>query len=215
MNILTQVWGMPTWGGSGTRDGETAETMTDSNAPSTGEDAGTPADPGTPGGVEKRAGERVAGSRGSITVHPLAEHAVAGLPWDDVAIRVLEESFAALKPSAGRLTQEFYRRLFELHPHLRRMFPTDIAAQEKKLADTLTAVIEGLRSPGAVRQKVQELGRYHAEKGVVAGQYAVVSRLLLECMADAAGSAWTQEIHSEWERALEQISAIMIGASGR
>lgn len=152
-------------------------------------------------------------TKGSISVHPLADGPVAGLPLDPVAIRVLEESFAAIKPSATRLTQEFYRRLFERHPHLRRMFPCDLWEQEKKLADTLVAVIEGLRDPAALRLKVRDLGRLHAEKGVVPEHYAIVTGLLLECMADAACSAWTPSVQSEWRRALDQISSLMIGAS--
>lgn len=152
---------------------------------------------------------------GSITVHPLAEHAVPGLPPDREAIRVLEDSYALLKPHAGRLTQEFYRRLFEAHPQLRSMFPAEIALQEKKLADTLEAVIDGLRDPAGLREKVKSLGKLHADKGVVAGQYPVVTKLIIEVAAEIAGPAWTPSVQHEWRRALEQISAIMIHASGR
>jgi hemoglobin-like flavoprotein len=151
--------------------------------------------------------------RGSITVHPLADQPVGGIPSDTHAIRVLEESFAALKPSAARLTHVFYRRLFDLHPPLRHMFPADIALQERKLADTLTAVIDGLRHPAALRERVRDLGRLHADKGVRPEQYAVVTGLLLDCMAEVAGRAWSPSIHAEWRRALEQISSIMIGAA--
>lgn len=165
------------------------------------------------GSSEPSAGVRAGKTRGSITVHPLADQGVSGIPIDSVSITVLQESFEALKPHASTLTREFYRRLFEMHPPLRRMFPADVSQQEKKLAETLCAVIDGIRDPGALRQKLKDLGRLHAHKGVQAQQYTIVTGLLLECMASAAGSAWTPQAHNEWQRALEQISSIMLSGA--
>lgn len=149
-------------------------------------------------------------ARGSITIHPLADPPVSGIPVDPVSVKVLVDSFEAVRPNLRTLTHEFYRRLFELHPRLRSMFPTDIAVQEQKLADTLTAVIDGMRDPAGLRAKLHSLGRLHADKGVVAAQYPVVTNLLLECMGSVSGAAWTSQVHHEWRRALEQISAIML-----
>lgn len=155
--------------------------------------------------------------RGSITVHPLSPQAdvIPGIPVDAETVRVLEESFAILAPKAGALTHAFYSRLFEMHPQLRRMFSPDIAVQEKKLVDTLVAVIDGLKSPATLREKLRSLGQLHSEKGVKNEQYAVVTTLLLSCMRDAAGAAWTPTYNREWERALIQISEVMMSAGAK
>lgn len=155
--------------------------------------------------------------RGSITVHPLSPQAdvIPGIPVDAETVRVLEESFALLAPNAGALTNAFYTRLFELHPPLRRMFSADIAVQEKKLVETLVAVIDGLKSPATLREKLRSLGQLHADRGVKNEQYAIVTTLLLDCMRQAAGAAWTPVYHREWERALIQISEVMISAGAK
>src|SRR5262245_58960919 len=54
----------------------------------------------------------------------------------------------------------FYRRLFEIDPTTRGLFrATDMAAQRKKLLQTLAFAISGLDNLGALISKVEDLAR--------------------------------------------------------
>ena len=75
---------------------------------------------------------------------------------------LVQESFASLAPIAEDAMALFYRRLFELDPAVRRMFPPDMAAQHRKLAQMLTAAVKGLDHLDRLVPVVQDLGRRHA-----------------------------------------------------
>jgi hemoglobin-like flavoprotein len=50
---------------------------------------------------------------------------------------LVQDTFATIVPIADDAAALFYRRLFEIDPSLRGMFPEDIAPQRKKLVQTL------------------------------------------------------------------------------
>lgn len=147
---------------------------------------------------------------GRVTAHPLAVGAGAGLSPDPRVIALLQASLAVMAPRASELAHDFYARLFAACPHLRGMFSQDMSTQEKKLIESLVAVVEGLREPQAVRNKLLELGRTHAGKGARPEHYPVVCKMMLASMKHVSGSAWTQTLETEWARALEMISQIML-----
>ena len=59
-------------------------------------------------------------------------------------IDLVRTSFASVEPIADAAATIFYRRLFDLDPSLRRLFPNDLAAQRRNLMQTLTMVVRGL-----------------------------------------------------------------------
>ncbi len=154
---------------------------------------------------------------GSVTFHPLIPGGVEslrGAAVDAATIALLEDSFARLGPSADRLVQSFYDRLFDRYPGVRSMFPADMKAQRQKLLDSLKAVIDGLRSPGHVRDHLREMGQRHVKYGAKPEHYPLVCACLVDAMRDAAGAWWTDRHEAEWARALELISRIMLDGAG-
>lgn len=93
------------------------------------------------------------------------------------------------------------------------MFPTDIAAQERKLLDTLVMVIEHVREPQRVTGLLQELGKRHAGYGARTEHYSIVCSILMECLAKEAGKEWSPQLDAEWSQALAIVSHIMIEAA--
>lgn len=133
-----------------------------------------------------------------------------GARIDEGVVRMLESSFNALAPKADELATVFYDRLFSLHPGVRSMFPTDMAAQKMKLMDSIAMVIKGLRDPSSFRSKLHELGQKHADVGTKTEHYPLVWDAMLWSMAKVAGPAWTPTLETEWRRALQLISAMML-----
>src|SRR5438105_1483024 len=113
------------------------------------------------GRLERRGSEQ----RVSVTRHPLCEsraaRKLASIPIDEALISRLERSLATFSPCMAGLVQRFYAILFARHPDLRGLFPADLSAQTRKLADSLTWVVSHLRQTDVVAQQLHELGRRH------------------------------------------------------
>jgi len=145
----------------------------------------------------------------SSTVSPRLATPSAALP--EAAIVLLETSFAAVAPRAGELVSRFYARLFAEHPELRSMFPKSMAKQEKKLVAALALVVSSARKLDTIEPALAALGAKHTAFGAAPAHYDVVGRLLLETMADVAGSAWSPEVASAWGAAYSWVAKTMTG----
>lgn len=125
---------------------------------------------------------------------------------------LVQESFAALAPIAEDAMALFYRRLFELDPALRRMFPADMASQHRKLAQMLTAAVKGLDHLDRLVPVVQDLGRRHAGYGVTDAHYETVGSALLWTLEKGLGSAFTPETNDAWATVYGLLASVMKGA---
>ena len=125
--------------------------------------------------------------------------------------RLVRDTWKQVAPVADAAADMFYRRLFEIDPTTRKLFrATDMAAQRKKLLQTLAFAINGLDNLGALVTKVEGLGRRHAGYGVTDAQYDSVGAALL----------WTLEqglaaVASAWSEVYRLLSGIMRNAAER
>ena len=122
---------------------------------------------------------------------------------------LVQESFAVIAPIADDAAALFYRRLFELDPALRRMFPGDMSEQRKKLMQMLTAAVKGLDRLDQLVPVVQELGRRHAGYGVADAHYDTVGAALLWTLEKGLGDAFTPETKEAWATVYGLIAATM------
>jgi len=106
---------------------------------------------------------------------------------------LVQQSFAAIVPIADDAAVLFYERLFEIDPSLRRMFPSEMTAQRKKLVQMLTAAVKGLDRLEQLVPVVQDLGRRHVGYGVRDEQYATVGAALLWTLEKGLGATFTPE----------------------
>lgn len=131
---------------------------------------------------------------------------------DEAAVTRLSTSLDLIRAKEPSVTKSFYALLFERFPGVRAMFPAEIAAQERKLLDTLVMVIEHVRDPQRVTGVLQDLGRRHVGYGARPEHYAIVCSILVECLAKEAGKDWSPQLETEWSQALALVSHIMIDA---
>jgi nitric oxide dioxygenase len=125
---------------------------------------------------------------------------------------LLEQSFARVRPDAARFANTFYARLFEAHPEVRPLFAgVDMAAQERKLMDSLVLVVENLENPDVLTSALQRLGAKHASWRVTPAHYAAVGGALLDTFAEFLRDAWTPAVRQAWVDAYGAIVSIMSG----
>ena len=128
-------------------------------------------------------------------------------------VQTLETSFDLLAPQAEVLVEKFYEELFLQYPSVIPMFKnTTPEEQQKKLLSALKLVINNIRKPDVLGQALKGLGEKHQSYGAVPEHYNVVATTLISVMRDMAGDAWTEQIQSAWEHALNTIAEIMLSS---
>ncbi|KYC38377.1 Globin domain protein [Scytonema hofmannii PCC 7110] len=130
-------------------------------------------------------------------------------------VDLVQSTFAKVQPIADTVAELFYQRLFELSPSLRPLFKGSMEDQQRKLMSTLAIAVEGLRQPQAIIKAVQQLGKRHADYGVMAQYYDVVGEALLWTLEQGLGEAFTPQVRRAWEEAYKFLSEIMKDAAAQ
>jgi hemoglobin-like flavoprotein len=128
-------------------------------------------------------------------------------------IDLVRTSFAAVEPIADVAATIFYRRLFDLEPSLRGLFPDDLAAQRRNLMQTLTMVVRGLDRLERIVPGVEALGRRHTGYGVRPEDFETVGAALLETLEEGLGAAFTTDVRDAWAAAYAILAGVMQAAA--
>jgi nitric oxide dioxygenase len=128
-------------------------------------------------------------------------------------IRLVQQSFAKVAPTADKAAELFYGRLFEIAPQVRKLFPDDLTEQRKKLMATLTIVVNNLDNMDSIFPATAELARRHVAYGAQAAHYSVVGDALLWTLEKGLGRSWTPDVAAAWASAYAALSGFMINAA--
>jgi hemoglobin-like flavoprotein len=135
--------------------------------------------------------------------------------------QAIKSSWRLVTPILDTAVELFYRRLFELRPDLRSLFPSDMAGQHKKLGATLGFVVKSLDWPleeWAADQDpesdlflvVLALGRRHRFLYSVADEhYDPVGAALMWALDQGLGQAFTTVTRDAWGKAYQLLSTTM------
>ena len=123
--------------------------------------------------------------------------------------RLVQTSFDALREQAGPMGLLFYGKLLELDPGARRLFHIDLEVQVRKLMDTLGWVVRSLDEFDAMKERLGELGRQHAEYGVRFEQYDTITTALVWAIGQALGPDFDAATRDAWELAIRAVGSAM------
>jgi len=125
-------------------------------------------------------------------------------------VRLLRETFEALRPRGDAMVASFYSILFSRHPEISQMFGrTNMEEQRKKFFATLDELIHHLEEPDKTMADLLVLGNHHLDHGVKNEQYPLVCDALVEAMKQNAGPIWTPEVEQAWRDAYAAVADIM------
>ena len=130
-------------------------------------------------------------------------------------IQLVRSSFELVAPIADVAATIFYRRLFDLDPAIRALFPTDLTAQKRNLMQTLTVVVKNLDRLEGIIPAVEALGERHATYRVRRDDYGTVGAALLDTLGEGLGDEFTPEVRAAWAAAYGLLASVMIGAADR
>jgi hemoglobin-like flavoprotein len=135
--------------------------------------------------------------------------------------QTIVKSFRLVVPIAETAADLFYRRLFELRPDYRELFPEDMARQKRKLVTMLAFIVKALDYRDSQwRETVSEdedlmyvvlaLGRRHSELYKIPDEsYEPVGEALLWTLAMGLGEAFTPEVQDAWAEVYGSLATTM------
>lgn len=125
----------------------------------------------------------------------------------------LKDSFDQVAGEGDAVALFFYSDLFVRNPHLRDMFPIGMSGQRDKLLRALGHIVSQVDDLPALVPFLQQLGRDHRRFGIVAEHYPHVGASLLATLRHFSGTAWTEEIESDWSAAYSLVAKVMLEAA--
>jgi len=131
-------------------------------------------------------------------------------------ISLVQESFEKVKPIASTAAEIFYKKLFELDPALKELFPSSddaMAVQGNKLMSMLSSAVAGLNNLDMLVPILQNLGKRHVEYKVEPFHYDTVGAALLDTLAAGLGDDFTPEVKEAWATVYGTMASVMIEAS--
>lgn len=122
----------------------------------------------------------------------------------------LRNSALVIRKSKEASSAAFYKKLFDTAPELRRMFPDQMADQERKFAATLVVVVNSILDWETLRPVVEALARRHVSYGVRADHYKTVESVLLATLEDLGA---TKEDRAVWRKTFRFLADRMIATA--
>lgn len=135
--------------------------------------------------------------------------------------KALLGSWRLVVPIADTAADLFYRRLFELRPDYRQLFPDDMSGQKRKLVKMLAFIVRSLDwseehwkddvAPSEdLMLVVLAMGRRHSALYRVPDEsYGVVGEALLWTLDYGLGEAFTPTVRSAWTRLYTYLATAM------
>ncbi|MCL2447796.1 MAG: globin domain-containing protein [Polyangiaceae bacterium] len=134
---------------------------------------------------------------------------------------LIRNSWRLVVPIAETAADLFYKRLFELRPEYRQLFPEDMRNQKRKLVAMLAFIVKSLDWPdSAWREDVAEdedlflivlaLGRRHSDLyKIPEASYEAVGEALLWTLDYGLGKKFDAPTRAAWTRVYQLVSMTM------
>lgn len=128
--------------------------------------------------------------------------------------QTVKRTWALIVPSADAAATLFYDKLFEIDAELKVLFQeVDLTSQKKKLLQALALTVASLDNLEDLAPHLSELGRRHADYGVVEAHYDTVGGALLWTLEQGLQEAWTPDVQDAWTAAYGIVSETMQAAA--
>lgn len=120
------------------------------------------------------------------------------------------ESWGEIQGLGVAMAEAFYRRLFEVDPHIRDLFAAaDMESQPVKFMEMLSEIVRLIQDPEGFEKVLEASGARHARYGVVPHHYRTVGEALLWAMDDALPGGMDDATREAWAEAYTRMAFLM------
>ena len=124
-------------------------------------------------------------------------------------IDAIRGSFGKILLQRDEAAKVFYDRLFEIAPEARALFKGDMAAQRKKLMETVSFLVAELRNLEHYTVMLEDLAKRHVKYGAERAHYESVGAALLWMLERQLGPAFTPQLKTAWLTLYTSVSGTM------
>jgi hemoglobin-like flavoprotein len=128
-------------------------------------------------------------------------------------VELIRQSLIQVHPIADQIARSFYAHLFEVTPHLQKLFPGDMNRQGAMLMTSLELAVSNLDDAANVLPAIQALGERHVSYGVRAEYYPLAKEAYLWALERHLGESLTPAMKEAWKRAFDALTQAMIRAT--
>ena len=125
-------------------------------------------------------------------------------------VELIRRSLIQVHPIADQIAASFYARLFEVTPHLRKLFSGDMTRQGAMLMTSLELAVSSLDEPASILPAVQALGERHLSYGVKSEYYPLAREAYLWALEKHLGENFTPALKDAWTVAFDALTQAMI-----
>jgi hemoglobin-like flavoprotein len=125
-------------------------------------------------------------------------------------VELIRRSLIQVHPIADQIAASFYARLFEVTPHLRKLFSGDMTRQGAMLMTSLELAVSSLDEPASILPAVQALGERHLSYGVKSEYYPLAREAYLWALEKHLRENFTPALKDAWTVAFDALTQAMI-----
>ncbi len=127
--------------------------------------------------------------------------------------KLVQNSLFRVRPIADQVAKSFYTHLFEVSPHLRKLFMGDMKRQGSMLMTSLELAVSGLDNMESILPSVQALGERHVSYGVKPEYYPLAKDSFLWALEYHLGDTFTPALRDAWAEALDALVGVMMNTT--
>jgi len=128
-------------------------------------------------------------------------------------VQLVRDSLIHVRPIADEIAESFYSHLFEIGPHLRKMFTGNMKTQGAMLMTSLELAVSSLDDMESILPAVQALGERHMSYGVKKEYYRYAKESFLWSLEKHLNDEFTPTLKAAWSEAFDTLIKTMISAA--
>ena len=128
-------------------------------------------------------------------------------------MQLVRNSLVHVRPMADKIAESFYSHLFEIAPHLQKLFTGNMKTQGAMLMTSLELAVSSLDDMEGILPSVQALGERHMSYGVKKEYYPYAKESFLWALEKHLKDEFTPAVKSAWSEAFNTLIEAMISAA--
>jgi hemoglobin-like flavoprotein len=128
-------------------------------------------------------------------------------------MQLVRNSLLHVRPIANEIAESFYAHLFEIAPHLRKLFTGNMKTQGAMLMTSLELAVSSFDDMESILPSVQALGERHVSYGVKKEYYSYAKESFLWALEKHLKDEFTYTVKGAWSESFDTLIRAMVSAA--
>ncbi len=124
----------------------------------------------------------------------------------------VKESFSEMRSDFSEIVSDLYPTFISRYPEYADFFDeTSFRRQREAVEKIFSRLIPTLDTPEVLRDELENLRRIHRDHEVPGDAYKAMGEVIIDLLADYAGSDWNEELETAWTKFWQALSGELMG----